>query len=146
MSQPVNECGYEYGMPEVTPVNIAPAIDMSQTAALLSPKPVVPAVPSTNINVFLKDTEAPITAEDEDTVFFMLNFSVSVFDEASGTSKQLTIPKRISLSKRRLLADAENMVNQIPATVVEEKQPAAKKSESVRMRELAGIPHKKNHV
>lgn len=140
----VSECGYESGAPEVSPINIAPAVNLSQQAALLSPQPVVAAVPLQNIHVWFKEVELPTEDEDGDTVCFVLNFNVSVFDEATGKSRATIVQKKIAMSKRRLLADAENAINKLSAVVVE--QTAQKKSDAVRMRELAGIPHNKNHV
>ena len=145
MSEIVNECGYDTAAPSVTPINIAPAPEVSQQAALLMPK-VVPTVSPSNINVFLKDTDIPVQSSDGDTIEFILNFAVSNFDEATGASRQFIVPKRISVSKRRLFADGENAINTMPATVVEEVSVEHKKSDAQRMRELAGIPHHKNHV
>ncbi len=126
-------------------VNIAPAPDFNQQAALLSPKPVTPVVNPININVWIKDTEQPQQVSECDTLDFVINFTVSVYDEATNTSKTMVVPKRIQASKRKLLCDAENFGAQIPVTVVETVK-QNKKSDAQRVRELAGIPHSKNHV
>lgn len=144
----VTECGCDAYQPEITPVgdtiNIAPAPDFSQQAALLSPKPVVPVAQPININVWIKDTEAPAISQEEDTVEFIVNFTVSHYDELTGTSKQFIVPKKIAVSKRRLFTDGEQAYASFNATVVESKD--KKKSDAQRFRELAGIPHPKNHT
>lgn len=144
------------------PINIAPAPELApQQAALLTPKPVVPPIAPININVWIKDTEQGSQVTDSDLVDFTINFTVSVYDEATNTSRQFTIPKHIQASKRKLLSDAEAMAAQGAITVIEtteatEIEPAVEvvvestKADSglstKRMRELAGIPHNNNYV
>lgn len=146
----INECGCTMDQPEVTPigaaVNIAPAPEYGpQQAALLSTKPIVPSVQPININVWIKDTEAPFISQEEDTVEFVVNFTVSHYDESTGASKQFVVPKKIAVSKRRLFADGEQGYAAIATAVVESKD-TKKKTDAQRFRELAGIPHSKNHL
>lgn len=141
-------CGCTEISPDISnmPINIAPAPELApQQAALLTPRPLVPQVDPININVWVKDIDQPQQIPSEDMVSFTINFVVSIYDEASNSTKSITVPKKIQASKRKLLADGELLDSQV-ATVVENVKQPYKKSDAQRMRELAGIPHSKNHV
>ena len=130
-------------VPSVEPIiNITPPAGVAKPLpALLAPPPITAIVPE----------EIYISANIEQTGDFTDDASTFeiTFDMSSGeTSGKVT--KKIQVSKSRLMNDLKAQANTIPVTMVEDKKAEpiknTLKSEAQRMRELAGIPHRKNHT
>lgn len=140
---------------EISPVNIAPAIQNPQVAALLTPQPVAKHTQPKDIFIYVTETKPLTTNSDSDLVEFVITFNVNIstpsentgeVDIGSAVSTNYTVNKHVSVSKTRLANDAVDAISAIVPTVIENVVSSAKKTDVQRARELAGIPHNKNYV
>jgi len=130
-------------VPPVEPViNITPPAEVAKPLpALLAPPPTATIIPE---EIFITPEIVQTGDFSDDAITFDITFNISS-GETSGE-----VIKKIQVSKSRLMNDLRAQANTIPVTMVEDKKAEpiknALKSEAQRMRELAGIPHRKNHT